>query len=164
MRDIKSEKLGFIDFFKKDIVKENIKRILFAAVVIFAVSYVYNYVKALPVKVDPNNFITAGCSVTDTEITVKIKEWEKGKKPELKPEGVKFRYDDLKRTLYVSLIISEGGKGENFEEFPIKNKFGTIKRVVVEGGILNAHQKTVWYDGEETIAVKPSPSPSGNKK
>ena len=164
MRELKSDKLGIIEFLKKDIVKENIKRFLFAVLVIFIVSYVYNYVKALPVKIDPNDFITARCNVTDTEITVWISEWEKGKEPDYKPDGVKYRYDEMKRTLYVSLIISEDGEGDAFDEYPIKNKYGEIKRVVVEGGILNAHQKTVWYDGEETIAVKPSPSPSGNKK
>ncbi|MBP3322777.1 MAG: hypothetical protein J6M16_01130 [Clostridia bacterium] len=164
MRDVNSKKISFIEFLKKDWVIEYAKRILFAVLVLLVINYAVGYVGTLPVKVDPNDIITMNCSVTDKEIVLNIKEWEKGKEPEMKYDSLKYRYDEVKRTLFVSLILSNDGSDKPYKEYPIKNTFKNLKRVAIEGGILNVHQKTIWYDGEETIAVKPSPSPANSQR
>ena len=163
MKEVKSDKLTFWEFLKKDWVGEYFKRILFAVVLIFIVNYAYNYVVALPIKADPYDVLTMRCLVTKDEIKVDVTEWV-DEKNEREFEELTYRFDDISKTLYISIIISNDGSGKPISSYSIENDFKGLKKVALEGGILNIHQKTIWYDGEETIAVKPSPSPSGNKR
>ncbi|MBE6730796.1 MAG: hypothetical protein E7564_03800 [Ruminococcaceae bacterium] len=163
MKEVKSDKLTFWEFLKKDWVGEYLKRILFVVLLIVIFNYAYNYIRVLPVKADPYDVVTMRCLVTKDEIKVDVTEWV-DEKNEREFKEFTYRFDDISKTLYISIIISNDGSGKPISSYSIENDFKGLKKVAIEGGILNIHQKTIWYDGEETIAVKPSPSPSGNKK
>lgn len=163
MKEVKSDKLTFWEFLKKDWVGEYFKRILFVAFLIFVFNYAYNYVIALPIKADPYDILTMRCLVTKDEIKVDVTEWVE-EDDEREFDELKYRFDDISKTLYISIIISNDGNGKPISSYSIENDFKGLKKVAIEGGILNIHQKTIWHDGEELIAVKPSPSPSGTKK
>ena len=164
MRDVKSDKRKFLDILKKDWIWEYLKRILFVVFVIWIINAAYDYVRVLPVKVDPMDLLVVRCNVKSDVIKIDVKEWEEDKEPELKYSGISTRYDDEREILYISLIVGEEGDGKPYSEIPIVNKYKDLKKIVIEGGILNIHQRTIWADGEEKMAVKPSPKPTNSAK
>ena len=163
MKQMKSDKLSFLKFMKKDWVRENLKRIVFVIFVLYVVNYAVNYVQTLSIKVDPSSISTMSCRVSKSEITIKVKEWV-DEVPDKKLEEVKCRYDDLSHTLYLSLILGNEGRVDADDEYVLDNDYKDIKKIVIEGGALNVHQKTIWYDGKETLAVNSEDAKTESKK
>lgn len=162
MKDISSVKIDIREIIKKDWFREYAKRILFAILAFIIIFICLDYVKGLTVKADPYDILTARCSVTNSSIKVNVTEWAEGCEPELKKDGLSYRYDEDKRTLYISLMLSKKGSDEEYGETIIENDYKNLKKVVIEGGILNIHQRTVWDKGEEPLATKPSPTPESS--